>query len=80
MKIAPVQPVLHLWYRVKFDEDTDLKEAAARLSKLGEINKIQANSHIKRAYDSRRYRSYINEDALRRVATRSALTMSSSFF
>lgn len=25
---------LHLWYRVKFDENTDLKEAAGRLAKL----------------------------------------------
>ena len=28
---------LHLWYQVKFDEDTDLQEAAKRLSALGEI-------------------------------------------
>ena len=41
---------LHLWYRVKFDENTNLKEAANRLSKLGEISKVQGNSHIKRAY------------------------------
>ena len=32
---------LHLWYLVKFDENTDLQEAANRLSKLGEISKVQ---------------------------------------
>ena len=31
---------LHLWYRVKFDENTDLKEAAGRLAKLGEVAKV----------------------------------------
>ena len=35
---------LHLWYRVKFDENTDVKEAARRLSQLGEVSKVQANS------------------------------------
>ena len=35
---------LHLWYRVKFDENTDLKEAAGRLAKLGEVAKVQAGS------------------------------------
>lgn len=42
---------LHLWYQVKFDEDTDLQEAAKRLSALGEISKVQGNQRIKRAYD-----------------------------
>ena len=51
---------LHLWYRVKFDENTDLKEAASRLAKLGEISKVQANGHIKRAYNTKGYRSYIS--------------------
>ena len=31
---------LHLWYQVKFDEDTDLQEAAKRLSALGEISNV----------------------------------------
>ena len=54
---------LHLWYRVKFNENTDLKEAASRLGKLGEISKVQGNSRIKRAYKTEGYRSYINESA-----------------
>ena len=40
---------LHLWYLVKFDENTDLQQAANRLSRLGEISKVQGNSRIKRA-------------------------------
>ena len=62
---------LHLWYRVKFDENTDLKEAADRLAKLGEISKVQANGHIKRAYNTKGYRSYISEAVLhQKSATR----------
>lgn len=64
---------LHLWYLVKFDENTDLQEAANRLSKLGEISKVQANSHIKRAYSTQtKYRTYVSESALQgnAVATR----------
>ena len=34
---------LHLWYVVRFDEGTDLKQAMERLSKLGEVSKVQCN-------------------------------------
>ena len=34
---------LHLWYQVRFDEGTDLKKAMERLSKLGEVSKVQCN-------------------------------------
>ena len=62
---------LHLWYRVKFDENTDLREAANRLGKLGEISKVQGNGHIQRAYKKQNYRSYISESALQqKVASR----------
>ena len=70
---------LHLWYRVKFDENTDLKEAAKRLGKLGEISKVQGNSHIKRAYNTRGYRSYISESALRHKAATRATTADGGF-
>ncbi|EKJ91620.1 N-terminal of Subtilase family protein [Bacteroides finegoldii] len=70
---------LHLWYRVKFDENTDLKEAAKRLGKLGEISKVQGNSHIKRAYNTRGYRSYISESALRQKAATRATTADGGF-
>lgn len=55
---------LHLWYRVKFDENTDLQEAVERLRQLGEVSKIQANSRIKRAYNTKR--TYVSESALQR--------------
>ncbi len=55
---------LHLWYLVKFDENTDLQEAAKRLSKLGEIANVQGNSHIKRAYSTKNRRTYVSEAAL----------------
>ena len=62
---------LHLWYRVKFDENTDLREAANRLGKLGEISKVQGNGHIQRAYKKQNYRSCISESALQqKVASR----------
>lgn len=70
---------LHLWYRVKFDENTDLKEAASRLAKLGEISKVQANGHIKRAYNTKGYRSYISEAALQQKSVTRAVTASGRF-
>ena len=70
---------LHLWYRVKFDENTDLKEAAGRLAKLGEVAKVQANSHIQRAYRVDGYRSYVSESALRQKAATRTVTTGSTF-
>ena len=70
---------LHLWYRVRFDENTDLREAAGRLAKLGEISKVQANGHIKRAYNTKGYRSYISEAALQQKSATRAVTASSTF-
>ena len=70
---------LHLWYRVKFDENTDLKEAAGRLAKLGEVAKVQANSHIQRAYRVDGYRSYVSESALRQKAATRTVAPGSTF-
>lgn len=42
---------LHLWYIVRFDDDTNLSNAIERLSKLGEVEKLQCNRHIERAYN-----------------------------
>lgn len=55
---------LHLWYLVKFDENTDLKEAARKLSKLGDITNVQCNHRIKRAYNENQKRVYVSEKAL----------------
>ena len=42
---------LHLWYIVRFDEGEDLTSAMERLSRLGEVDKVQCNREIKRAYN-----------------------------
>ena len=42
---------LHLWYIVRFDEGEDLRVAFEHLSRLGEIDKLQCNRHIARAYN-----------------------------
>ena len=65
---------LHLWYLVKFDENTDLQEAANRLSKLGEISKVQGNSRIRRAY-SGNYRTYTSEAVLQKTAATRTLSI-----
>lgn len=70
---------LHLWYRVKFDENTDMKEAVSRLAKLGEVSKIQGNSRIQRAYRTNGYRSIISESALRQKAATRAGTARTRF-
>lgn len=42
---------LHLWYIVKFDTNESLNEAMERLSLLGEVDKLQCNRNIQRAYN-----------------------------
>lgn len=42
---------LHLWYIVRFDEGEDLATAFERLSRLGEVDKLQCNRPIARAYN-----------------------------
>ena len=44
---------LHLWYKVSFDKNVDMKSAIERISKLGEVSKVQCDRKIYRA-DSRR--------------------------
>ena len=62
---------LHLWYIVRFDENEDLHKAFERLSKLGEVDKIQCNRELKRAYTGEPvFISCAEADS--RVATRSA--------
>ena len=40
---------MHLWYQVSFDKDVNLKEALERISRLGEVSKVQCNRKIYRA-------------------------------
>lgn len=42
---------LHLWYIVRFDEGENLEVAMQRLSQLGEVDKLQCNRKIYRAYN-----------------------------
>lgn len=70
---------LHLWYLVKFDENTDLQEAAQRLSQLGEVSKVQGNSRIRRAYSTKGYRTYVNESTLQQKATTRAAAADGAF-
>lgn len=40
---------LHLWYLVSFDENADRRDLAGKLSRLGEIDRIEYNRRLKRA-------------------------------
>lgn len=42
---------LHLWYIVRFNPEENLAEAMRRLSQLGEVDKLQCNREIRRAYN-----------------------------
>ena len=42
---------MHLWYLVKFDKNVDLKDAMEKLSKLGEISKMQCNRQLHKAFN-----------------------------
>lgn len=51
---------LHLWYVVHFDCDCELSDAIERLSQLGEIDKLQCNRPIYRAYNPTTTPSFIS--------------------
>ena len=40
---------MHLWYHVVFDKNVDVKTAIERVSRLGEVSKVQVNRKIYRA-------------------------------
>lgn len=44
---------LHLWYVVRFDETHSVAEVAAKLSKLGEVNRVEYNRSLKRASEKK---------------------------
>lgn len=44
---------LHLWYLVRFDENVNLQEAVDRLSKLGEISKLQCNRVLHKQFTNK---------------------------
>ena len=44
---------LHLWYVVRFSEEHSVEQVAARLSKLGEVNRVEYNRTLKRASNAK---------------------------
>ena len=60
---------LHLWYIVRFDDNTNLSDAIARLSLLGEVDKLQCNRHIERAYNPSSTPRFISSTEAERIAS-----------
>ena len=63
---------MHLWYIVRFDPEEDLRSAVERLSQLGEVDKLQCNRPIQRAYNPTAEPRFISCDEANATATRSA--------
>ena len=66
---------LHLWYIVRFDEGEDLQRALQRLSLLGEVDKLQCNREIYRAYNPDTQPMFISCDEADGRATTRATQM-----
>lgn len=56
---------LHLWYLVRFDKNKDLKEVAQELAALSEVQTVECNREIKRAYDPHRRAVAVKETTAR---------------
>lgn len=56
---------LHLWYLVRFDKNTDLQQVARNLAALTEVQTVEYNREIKRAYDPRRRAVAVKETTSR---------------
>ncbi|MBO5901285.1 MAG: S8 family serine peptidase [Alistipes sp.] len=63
---------LHLWYIVKFNPEEDLQSVVERLSQLGEVDKLQCNRPIKRAYNPTSKPHFISCEEAAADATRSS--------
>lgn len=63
---------LHLWYIVRFDPEEDLESAVERLSQLGEVDKLQCNRPIQRAYNPTAEPRFVSCDEANAAATRSS--------
>lgn len=64
---------LHLWYIVHFDNNEDIASAYERLSQLGEVDKLQCNRNIERAYNPASNPRFIScEEANTYATTRSS--------
>lgn len=69
---------LHLWYIVRFDKSTDLKEAVERISKLGEVSKVQCNRKLKRVTNNQK-RPMFHQAVGKAGATRAMMANGSVF-
>lgn len=56
---------LHLWYLVRFDKEADLKKVAQDLASLTEVQTVEYNREIKRAYDPARRAVAVKETSAR---------------
>ena len=63
---------MHLWYIVRFDPEEDLQSAMQRLSQLGEVDKVQCNRNIYRAYTPSAEPHFISCDEANALTTRSS--------
>ena len=66
---------LHLWYIVRFNPDQNLSMAYEELSLLGEVDKLQCNRQIYRAYNSEATPHFISCAESDAFATRSSSNM-----
>ena len=62
---------LHLWYIVRFDKGENLATAMESLSQLGEVDKLQCNRPLQRAYNPSREPHFISCDEANATTTRS---------
>lgn len=63
---------LHLWYIVKFNPEEELTSVIERLSQLGEVDKLQFNRPIKRAYNPNSAPHFVSCDEAHASVTRSS--------
>lgn len=63
---------LHLWYIVKFNPEEELTSVIERLSQLGEVDKLQFNRPIRRAYNPNSAPHFVSCDEAHASVTRSS--------
>ncbi|MDD6508095.1 MAG: S8 family serine peptidase [Bacteroidales bacterium] len=59
---------LHLWYRVRFDEDAPMEQVYMELSRLGEVSSVNCNRRLKKAYSGKSVPFHIAKTAAASVA------------
>lgn len=69
---------LHQWYVVRFDEKYEVERVAARLRQLGEVQQVDLNRTIKRAYNGKA--TPLKVEDLPRATRSEAAPMNDPFF